>query len=230
MDFLRSLGTIQSGATFISYSAPQVALNIVFAFVLASLSALVYQFTHKGYSYSKNYVTSLIIVSLVATLVMMVIGNSLARAFALLGAFSIIRFRTAVKDVKDISFVFLSLVIGMAAGTNNYIIGIVGTILILMFIIILDRINITGAEKTQYSLSVFVKDGKKNMDFDFMNKYLKTKNLINVATRDNGRIVEYLFAIDLKKGISFQKLLSELNSNPRVERVNLFSTKEEIEY
>lgn len=230
MDLLRSLGTVQSGATFISYSAPQVALNIVFAFVLSTLAALVYQFTHKGYSYSKNYVTSLIIVSLVTTLVMMIIGNSLARAFALLGAFSIIRFRTAVKDVKDISFVFLSLVVGMAAGTNNYIIGIVGTVLILIFIVILDRINITGAEKTQYSLSIFVKDAKKDMDFDFLDKYLRTKNLINVTTRDNGKIIEYLFAIDFKKSVGFQKLLSELKSNPRVEKVNLFSTKEEIEY
>lgn len=230
MDLLRSLGTVQSGATFISYSAPQVALNIVFAFILASLTALVYQFTHRGYSYSKNYVTSLIMVSLVTTLVMMIIGNSLARAFALLGAFSIIRFRTAVKDVKDISFVFLSLVIGMAAGTNNYIIGIVGTILILVFIVILDRVNITGVEKTQYSLSVFVKDAKGDMDFNFMNKYLKVKNLINVTTRDNGKIVEYLFAIDLKKGVGFQKLLSELKSNSRIDKVNLFSTKEEIEY
>ena len=230
MDFLTSLGTVQSGATFISYSAPQVALNIVFAFVLSSLVALVYQITHKGYSYSKNYVTSLILISLVTTLVMMIIGNSLARAFALLGAFSIIRFRTAIKDVKDISFVFLCLVIGMAAGTNNYIIGIIGTFLILLVIFLLDKINLTGAEKTQYSLSIIVKNGKQDLDFKSTDKYLKTKTLLSVSTRDSGKITEYIYAIDFKKGVDFHKLLSELNSMQRVEKVHLFSTREEIEY
>src|SRR3989338_10365740 len=139
MDLINSLGTVQSSATFISYSAPQVALNVFFAFVLSSLVVLVYQITHRGYSYSKNFVTSLILISLISTLVMMVIGNSLARAFALLGTFSIIRFRTAVKDSRDISFIFLSLVIGMAVGTNNYTIAIVGTILILLIILALDK-------------------------------------------------------------------------------------------
>lgn len=230
MDILNSLSTVQSGASFINYSAPQVALNIFFAFVLSSLTALTYQITHKGYSYSKNYVTSLIIVSLVATLIMMIIGNSLARAFALLGAFSIIRFRTAIKDVKDITFVFLALVIGMAAGTNNYIIGIIGTILVLIVIILLHKLNLTGAEKTQYSLSVFIKNGKGDIDFKFMDKYLKTKNLLSVSTRDGGRVTEYLYAIDFKKGVDYHKLLNEFNTMAKVDKVHLFSTKEEIEY
>jgi len=230
MDLINSLGTVQSSATFISYSAPQVALNVFFAFILSSLVVLVYQITHRGYSYSKNFVTSLILISLISTLVMMVIGNSLARAFALLGTFSIIRFRTAIKDVKDISFVFLSLVIGMAAGTNNYVIGIIGTVLILMVTVLLDRVNLTGAEKTQYSLSIFIKNGKGANDFKFMDKFLKTKNLLSVSTRDRGRITEYLYAIDFKKGVDHHKLLDEFNSMANVEKVHLFSTREEIEY
>lgn len=230
MDLLRSLGELQSSATFISYSAPQVALNIFFAFVLVSLTSLIYQLTHRGYSYSKSYVTSLILIALVTTLVMMVIGNSLARAFALLGTFSIIRFRTAIKDIKDITYIFLAIVIGMAAGTNNYIIGLIGTVLILILIVILDRVNITGAEKTLYSLSAFVKKGKGEIDWGFMDKYLKTRNLISVTTRDNGDITEYVFTVNFKKGETFQSLLAEINSHPRVKKTHLFSTKEEIEY
>lgn len=235
MDILGSLFTVQNPATFITYSAPQVAFNLFFAFILSTLVALVYQFTHKGYSYSKNFVSSLILVSLVVTIVMMVIGNSLARAFALLGAFSIIRFRTAVKDTKDISFIFMSLVLGMAAGTNNYIIGLIGTILILAVVLLLDKINLAGAEKTQYTLSVFSKNNKRSfssnkIDWKTFDKYIKNRNLISTSTRNNGKLTEHVFAIDFKKGINPDEFVREVSQMKNIERIHLFSTKEEIEY
>lgn len=228
MDILGSLFTVQNPATFINYSAPQVAFNLIFAFILSTMVALVYQFTHKGYSYSKNFVSSLIIVSLVVTVVMMVIGNSLARAFALLGAFSIIRFRTAVKDTRDISFVFMSLVLGMAAGTNNYIIGLIGTIVILASVLLLDRVNLAGAEKTQFTLSVFSKTNK--IDWRTFDKYIKSRDLISTSTRDNGKLTEHVFAIDFKKGINRDEFVREVSQLKNIERIHLFSTKEEIEY
>ena len=230
MDLTQSLGTVQSAATIASYSGSQIAFNVIFAFILSCLVALVYQFTHRGYSYSKNFVTSLILISMVVTVIMMVIGNSLARAFALLGSFSIIRFRTAVKDTKDIAFVFLSLVVGMALGTNNYIIAIIGTILILLVVLILDRFNLIGAEKTQYTLSIFIKNQKGKIDLKSLDSFLKSRRLLTVSSRDNGKIIEQVYAIDFKKGIStddFIKFVSHLHS---VETVHLFSTKEELEY
>lgn len=236
MDLIESLGTVQSAATFINYSAPQVAINVAFAFILSLLTALVYQFTHRGHSYSKNFVTSLIIISIVVSVVMMVVGNSLARAFALLGAFSIIRFRTAVKDTKDIAFVFLALVIGMAAGTNNYIIGLIGTVLILIFIILLSKVNLTGAERSKYTLSVFVKNSKnkdrKATDIfgSTFDKFVKRKDLLSVSTRDNGKFLEHVFAIDFKNKINTEDFLKELTDLNSIEKVHLFSTKEDIEY
>lgn len=237
MDLIQSLGTVQSAATFINYSAPQVALNVAFAFILSLLTALVYQFTHKGHSYSKNFVTSLIIISIVVSVVMMVIGNSLARAFALLGAFSIIRFRTAVKDTKDIAFVFLALVIGMAAGTNNYIIGLIGTLLILIVIILLSKVNLTGAERSNYTLSVFVKNNKnkdqKGEDIfssKILDRFIKRKDLLSISTRDSGKLIEHVFAIDFKNKINTEDFLRDLTSVNSIEKVHLFSTKQDIEY
>ena len=72
-------------------------------------------------------------------MVIMIIGNNLARAFALVGALSIIRFRTVVKDTKDTAYIFWSLAAGMAAGTGSYFLAIIGTIIILIFGIILNR-------------------------------------------------------------------------------------------
>lgn len=230
MDILNPIGILQNTGSFVSYSAPQVALNIFYALILSIMTSLVYQLTHRSYSYSKNFAASLILVCLISTLVIMVIGNSLARAFALLGTFSIIRFRTAVKDSRDISFIFLSLVIGMAVGTNNYTIAIVGTILILLIILALDKINITGAQQTKYTLSVFVKDNTKGINLELFNKYLKYKNLISISTRENGRLTEHLFAVDFRKAIDKSEFIEKMSKIPNIEKVNLFSTKEELEY
>jgi hypothetical protein len=75
-----------------------------------------YRITYKGAGYTAGFVGSIILLTLITALVIMVIGNNLARAFGLVGAMSIIRFRTAVKDVMDIVFIFFALAVGMASG------------------------------------------------------------------------------------------------------------------
>ena len=220
----------QASTDSVNYAASQVAFNIIFSFILSVLIALVYQFTHKGYTYSKNFVSSLILVTLIVCAIIMVIGNSLARAFALLGAFSIIRFRTAIKDTRDIAFIFLSLVIGMAVGTNNYAIAVIATVLILLVVLLLDRFNLISSEKTQYTLSVFVKSTKKEMDWRIIDKMIKSRRLLSVSSREGGKTSEYIYAIDLKNKINADDLVKIISGQPNVERANLFSTREELEY
>ena len=87
---------------------------------------------------------------------MLVIGSNLARAFGLVGALSIIRFRTAVKDPKDISFIFLALILGVAVGTQNYHIALTSTAFILTLIYILDQLNYGSYIDNKYFLSIDV--------------------------------------------------------------------------
>ncbi|PIZ81358.1 MAG: DUF4956 domain-containing protein, partial [Parcubacteria group bacterium CG_4_10_14_0_2_um_filter_41_6] len=108
-----------------NFTVFNVILNLALTFILALVIALVYKNTHKGLSYSQSFLFTLILISVITTIAMMVIGNSLAIAFGLLGAFSIIRFRTPVKEAKDTGYIFFSLVEGMAVGTNNHVIAII---------------------------------------------------------------------------------------------------------
>jgi len=73
---------------------------------------------------------------------MMVVQNNLIGAFALLGAFSLIRFRTILKETRDIAFVFFALVIGVAVGTSNYSIALIGTIFVSIVILLFNKYNI----------------------------------------------------------------------------------------
>ena len=101
-------------------------INLTLAFILGVTVSLTYKKTHKGLSYSQSFMITNIFVAVIVCMVIMIIGNSLARAFALVGALSIIRFRTVVKDTKDTAYIFWSLAVGMASGTGSYFLAIAG--------------------------------------------------------------------------------------------------------
>ncbi len=94
-----------------------VVMRVALSFVLGLGTALLYRKTHQSPSCSRSFINTLVMLAMVTCMVMMVIGNNIARAFSLVGALSIIRFRTAVKDTRDTAFVFFALASGMASGT-----------------------------------------------------------------------------------------------------------------
>lgn len=108
-------------------SMEEAAVALLFTFVLAQIGAWVYIYTHHGLSYSRSFVQSLILLSVILTTGVMVIGSNIAIAFGLVGALSVIRFRNILKDTRDTAFVFFALIISMACGTRNYPLAIVGT-------------------------------------------------------------------------------------------------------
>ena len=118
----------------------------------------------------------------------------------------------------------------MAAGTNNYVIAVIGTVLILLVVLLLDRFNLISSEKTQYTLSVFVKGSKQEIKWGDLDKMVKSRRLLSVSSREGGRIREYVYAIDIKNKISADKLVKIISSQASVERANLFSAREELEY
>ena len=98
--------------------------SLMLSFVLSVAVAKVYQITYKGVSFSPAFMHTLVICAMVIAAVMLIIGSNIARAFSLVGALSIIRFRNAVKDPRDVAYIFLAMGIGMACGTRFYSIGI----------------------------------------------------------------------------------------------------------
>jgi uncharacterized membrane protein YhiD involved in acid resistance len=109
------------------FSMADVLLAMTVAVLLAYVLANVYRATHRGTSYSQGYVHTLFIMAVATSVVMMIIGSNIARAFSLVGALSIIRFRTAVKDARDTGYLFASMVAGMGCGTQFYMPAIVFT-------------------------------------------------------------------------------------------------------
>jgi hypothetical protein len=109
-------------------SAVAIAGYLGLAFVLGTAVAGMYAATHRGLSYSRNMVHSIVLLAMIITMVMLVVGDSVARAFGLVGALAIIRFRTVVRDARDTTFIFLALAVGIAVGAAQPLVAVLGTI------------------------------------------------------------------------------------------------------
>jgi len=114
------------------YEYPQlinITYSFLWAFLLASIIAITHRLTFTGDYYPKNFFQSLILGAVVTTLVMMAIGDSLARGLGVFGAMAIIRFRTRIDDPRDVLFLFAALSTGLAIGVYGFTISFVGSIL-----------------------------------------------------------------------------------------------------
>ena len=103
-----------------------VAWRLVAALVLGAAVSGVYRWARRGQGTSPTFLTTLIMLSVTIAMATQVIGDSVARAFSLVGALSVARFRTVVKDTQDTAFVILAVVVGMAAGANDLIVALAG--------------------------------------------------------------------------------------------------------
>ena len=119
--------SLESSGSPFTATASEVFLSLLLAFVLGQVLAWVYYATHTGLSYSRNFVQSLVMITVVIAMVMAVIANSIVTAVGLMGALAIIRFRNMLKDTRDIAFIFCSLAIGMACGSMRFAVAILGT-------------------------------------------------------------------------------------------------------
>ena len=115
---------------FGDFGPMEVLTNLLVALVLAIVTSFVYRHTHTGLSYSRSFNVTMVSVAMTITMIMMVIGNYLALSLGLVGALSVIRFRSAIKDPRDIAYLFLCIAIGLACSTGNYTISVIGTAII----------------------------------------------------------------------------------------------------
>jgi len=102
--------------------------SLLLAFVLGQVAAWIYMYTHQGLSYSRSFVQSIVMLTMLLSVGMMVIGNNIIIAFGLIGALSVIRFRNILKDTRDTAFMFFALITGMATGTGYHGLAVLGTI------------------------------------------------------------------------------------------------------
>lgn len=214
-----------------TFSPLEVIINISLALILGLVVATVYRRTHKGLSYSQSFTLTIVFVAVIVAIVMMVIGNSLARAFALVGALTIIRFRTVVKDTKDTAFVFAALAVGIAAGTSNYFLAVVGAGFICAIAVVLDWINFGATYKSDFILRfMLAKDQDSEKYLAQFARFANRSKLLHVEVSGDGSQLTMTFDVSLKKGADTGKFAAAIGAIEGVADVALIAAKSEVDY
>lgn len=192
-----------------------VFLILVIAFIVAMIIYLTYKNTYTGVMYNPRFNVSLVMITMITTIVMVVIGSNISVSLGMVGALSIIRFRTAVKDPRDTAFIFWSVVTGLACGTQNYTIVLAGSIVICLVLFLFKKV-ISGNDK--YLLII------KGQDFDIKEiekiieqdvKYFQCKGKY---VKNNN--IELIYDVRLK-GKKDDKVLNSLKDIFGIDVVNL---------
>jgi len=229
MDFLNFLEQLQSNTDV--FTASDVIFTITLSFLLSLVVAWVYRDTHNGISYTQSFTHTMILISMVVAIIMLIIGSNIARAFTLVGALSIIRFRNAVKDTRDVGFIFYAMAIGMACGTRFYMVATVSTGIISFLIWGMTKFNLFAKDIREQILKIRLPSDipyQTLFDEPFA-RYLIRADLIAIETVQAGTLTELVYGVELKKKSDTQPFMNELRQLNQNNKVSLVTGLHEVD-
>ncbi|WP_121615880.1 DUF4956 domain-containing protein [Virgibacillus halodenitrificans] len=188
--------------------------------VLSLVITKIYQITFTGERYSQAFVHTIIIMSVVVSVVMDVVSGNAGVAFGLFAVFSLIRFRSAVTDAKDIAYIFFGLCVGMTSGLFQFDLAVILTIFASLLFYLLYKFEYGKGKDTQI-LKVTVPENlnHENLLDDIFTEYTISHDLRQVETTNLGTMILYTYSIRSKNATKDKELLDrirEKNANLKV--------------
>ncbi|MFC3996978.1 DUF4956 domain-containing protein [Nocardiopsis sediminis] len=196
-----------------TFSVMDVVLSLSLAFLTSIVVAWTYRATHRNISYSQSYVHTLVILGMLIALIMLVVGSNIARAFALVGALSVVRFRNAIKETRDVGFIFLVMGVGMACGTRFYTLAIIATVVICVVILLMNRFNLfaLNVQRQVVKVQVPADEGDYGPAIeDVLISATDEFELISTESVRGGSLLELAYTARLKKGVKPGDLIGRL--------------------
>src|SRR5699024_10198952 len=201
-------------------SIPLVVLAMLISTILSLLITKVYQITFTGERYSQAFVHTIIMMSVIVSVVMNVISGNAGVAFGWFAVFSLIRFRSAVTDAKDIAYIFFGLCVGMTSGLFRFDLAIMLTLFASFIFYLLYKLEYGKAKDTQI-LKITVPE---NLNHEYMFKNIfqnltESVKLRQVETTNLGTMILYTYAIRNKPTTNDKELIDQIrekNANLKV--------------
>lgn len=222
--------TLRGTAVEGGFTLWEVLTALGLTFFLSLLIAYFYRETHRGLSYSVSFVHTLVLMGVTVAIIMLIIGSNIARAFALVGALSIIRFRTAMKEPRDVAFIFITMAVGMACGTGFYMAAIVFTLFICAMVYFMNRFDIGSSTVSEVLLKLHLPE---NLDYhnvfnEVFYEHLEDHSLVSVETIRGGTLFELVYSISFKRGASETSFLGALRAINGNNKVALLAGQENV--
>lgn len=208
-----------------------VAVVFLLSFGLCLLIGWVYRTTHKGVSYSQGFVHTLVIMGVTVAFVMLIIGSNIARAFTLVGALSIVRFRNAVKEARDMAFVFMVMAVGMACGTRFYLLAVFAAVALSAAVFVMSSLNLFAKKVRERILMIRI---PHDMDFlktfeDLFRKHLSEFHIISMESVRQETLQEVISSVVLRRGVDPASLIEEIRKLNGGNKVSLILGQQEVD-
>ena len=206
------LETIISSTTGESFTLVNALIVISASILLGLVISCVYIKTHSNNGYSSGFPITLIMLPVIISIIILLVGNNVARAFSLAGAFSIIRFRSAPGDPKDIAYVFFTLAVGLTCGMGYIGYAVIFTVILstLMFILDIIKFAIPKGKSMQLKITVPEDLNYEGVFEEVLNKFATSYSIERVRTRDFGALFELYYRVQLKPDVNQKTFLDEL--------------------
>jgi uncharacterized membrane protein YhiD involved in acid resistance len=202
-----------------------LSLRLGVAVLLGCIVGAVYRLTHRGDNpTSPSFVATLVLLCVIIAVVTQVVGESVGRAFTLVGALSIVRFRTVVEDTRDTAFVIFAVVVGMAAGMGNLPVAVVGLGVVSAAAIMLywfQRFTFKAQAEWTLHLRVSTGTGAESAWETLFAKHCSQAHLQSTATVRQGAAVDLTYKVELKSGVTPLQFLNEVNRLEGVQNLEL---------
>jgi len=204
-------------------SLESLMLALLLAFVLGQVIAWTYAWTHSGLSYSRSFTQSLVLMTIVVSLVMYVIGDSLITAFGLLGALAMIRFRNVLKDTRDTVFVFISLVVGLAVGSQLFLTAVVGTLTLLLVVLYLNLTSFgtLGRYDGYLTLRMGSAGQLRGESAALIHKFCRAVKQVSTRQSAEDEGAEFVYQVGLRDRHRSDEMIQELKALKEVVHVSL---------
>ena len=216
-----SIFTTADAETVLSLEGMLIALGV--SFVLGLAISLVYMKTQKSRQPSESFALTLVILPVVISVIILLVGNNVARAFSLAGAFSIIRFRSAPGNPKDITYVLLCMAVGLATGMGFVAYAVVVALILCGIMLLLELTKFGQSKGNAKTLKITIpEDLNYEHSFDdIFEEYTQSSTLRKVRTMDLGSLFELNYSITMKNDVSEKAFLDEIRSRNGNLNINL---------
>ena len=218
LEFLNQSGTL-------SYN--DIFLQILAATVISLSIYISYWYTHEGTIYSKKFNLSLVVLTILTATVMTVIGNNIALSLGMVGALSIVRFRTAIKDSRDAMYIFWAIVIGICCGVGDYLVATIGSSIIFIVLILFGKVKNENRILIVVSASLGLEREIEGIVFKSFNG--KAIQRVKNTTKDT---VEEIFEVSRKEYektlLDEESIVKKIYKLGNVNYVNIVTQSDEI--
>ena len=206
------------GSSVTEFSPVIVVASLGLALLLSTLVAVAYQFTFRGYTYSRSFIQSLILGAIVTCMLIMAVGSNLARGLGILGTLTIIRFRAPIRDPRDAMFLFAALGSGIACGAGGHFVAVVGALFFVATAFLLHWLPFASRREYEGMLRFTIKSGDRESEkalAEILAQYTSSYGVLGITDAVQGEEVECSYQIRLIDPSYRKDLVSALKKDGR---------------